>query len=184
MGGGEIKAFGDREGNQRGEKEKQARPDNDASGLCLSVYWSCDICMERQMDEQTGEKTLKTCWLIICFSAGSHRGQKQPRNAFFAQAWRRDRQTDGPTDPLIEMRFWRTHLEKKKETMQTLPLYLFFFLIGNWKGIKFGTKTILIKSQAMKKRSQALISEKKSSFSNTFHNQGSNNHCLIVISII
>ena len=31
---------------------------------------------ERQMDEQTGEKTLKTCWLIICFSVGSHCGQK------------------------------------------------------------------------------------------------------------
>ena len=48
--------------------------------------------MERQMDEQMGETTeylkeaLKTCWLIICFSIGSHRGQKQPRNAVFAQA--------------------------------------------------------------------------------------------------
>ena len=42
--------------------------------------------MERQMDEQTGEKALKTCWLIICFSIGSHRGQKQPRNAVFALA--------------------------------------------------------------------------------------------------
>ena len=38
------------------------------------------------MDEQTGEKTLKTNWLIISFSVGSHRGQKQPRNAVFAQA--------------------------------------------------------------------------------------------------
>ena len=67
-------------------KNKQARPGNDASGLCLSVYLLCDICMERQMDKQTGEKTLKTCWLIIYFSVGSHRGQKQPRNAIFAQA--------------------------------------------------------------------------------------------------
>ena len=31
------------------------------------------------MDEQTGEKTLKTCWLIICFSIESHHGQKQER---------------------------------------------------------------------------------------------------------
>ena len=31
------------------------------------------------MDEQTGEKTLKTCWLIICFSVGSHRGRTDGR---------------------------------------------------------------------------------------------------------
>ena len=40
------------------------------------------IYMDRQMDEQTGEMTkyvvmeaFETCWLIICFSKGSHRGQ-------------------------------------------------------------------------------------------------------------
>ena len=38
---------------------QQARPGNNASGLCLSVYWSSDICMERQMDEQTGENTVE-----------------------------------------------------------------------------------------------------------------------------
>ena len=32
-------------------------------------------------------------WLIFCFSVRSHRGQKQPRNAVFAQALRTDRQT-------------------------------------------------------------------------------------------
>ena len=68
---------------------QQARPDNDASGLCLCVYWPCDIYEET--DGQTdGWKVvngaLKTCWLIICFSIGSHRGQKQPRNAVFALA--------------------------------------------------------------------------------------------------
>ena len=36
-------------------------------------------CMERQMDEHVG-------WLIICFSIGSWRGQKQPRMAVFALA--------------------------------------------------------------------------------------------------
>ena len=41
--------------------------------------------MERQMVKQTGEKTRKTCWLIICFRAGAG-SQKQPRNAVFAQA--------------------------------------------------------------------------------------------------
>ena len=40
------------------------------------------------MDKQTSENTLKTCWLIICFSVGSHRGQKRPRNVVFAQAHR------------------------------------------------------------------------------------------------
>ena len=74
------------EKNLRLELNEQARPGNDAFGLCLSVYWSCDICTERQMDKPTGEKTLKTCWLIICFSVGFHRGQKQPKNAVFAQA--------------------------------------------------------------------------------------------------
>ena len=59
---------------------------------------------ERQMDEQTGEKTLKTCWLIICFSVGSHRGQKQPRNAVFAQALRTDGPTDGHTDRRTDRR--------------------------------------------------------------------------------
>ena len=107
--------------------KKQAGPGNDASGLCLSVYWSCDISMERQMDEQTGEKTLKTCWLIICFSVGSHRGQKQPRNAFFAQAWRTDRWTDRPidgrTDPLIQMRSWRTHLKMASDTEAACKVY-------------------------------------------------------------
>ena len=49
------------------------------------------------MDEQTGEKTLKTCWLIICFSVGSHRGQKQPRNAFFCTG-ATNLPADGPTD--------------------------------------------------------------------------------------
>ena len=50
------------------------------------------------MDKQTDEETLKTCWFIICFSVGSHRGQKQPRNAVFEQALRTDRRTDGRTD--------------------------------------------------------------------------------------
>ena len=58
------------------------------------------------MDEQTGEKTLKTCWLVICFSVGYHCGQKKPRNAVFAKAlWTdgpTDRPTDGRTDPLIK----------------------------------------------------------------------------------
>ena len=50
------------------------------------------------MDEQMGEKTLKTCWLIFCFSVGSYRGQQPPRNAVFAQALRTDRRTNGQTD--------------------------------------------------------------------------------------
>ena len=53
---------------------------------CIDHATYVILCMERQMDEQTGEKTLKTCWLIICFSVGSHCGQKQRRNAVFAQA--------------------------------------------------------------------------------------------------
>ena len=46
------------------------------------------------MDKQTGEKTLKTCWLIICFSVGSDRGQKQPKTWFLH---RRDGRTDRPS---------------------------------------------------------------------------------------
>ena len=53
------------------------------------IMWH--ICMDRQMDEQTDGKTLKTCWLIICFSVGYHRGQKQPRNG------RTDGRMDGQT---------------------------------------------------------------------------------------
>ena len=51
------------------------------------------------------------------FSIEFHCGQKQRRNAVFAQAWRIYRPTDGPTDgqtdPLTEMRSRRTHLKTK-----------------------------------------------------------------------
>ena len=58
------------------------------------------------MDEQTGEKTLKTCWLIICFSVGSHHGQKQPRNAVFAQAQWMDGRMDGRTNRPTHLLKW------------------------------------------------------------------------------
>ena len=75
--------------------------------------------MDKQMDEQTGGWTLKTCWLIICFSVGYHRGQKQPRNAVFAQALlQTDGPTDGPTDQRTDRPSYRdaflTDASKKK----------------------------------------------------------------------
>ena len=85
------------------------------------------------MDEQTGEvvkEALKTCWLIICFSIESHRGQKQPRNVVFAQAQQTDGRTDGrtnrPTDGRTDGRTdGQTLLERceyasKKERERTL----------------------------------------------------------------
>ena len=63
-------------------KPDQATMSPDCVSMCIDHV----TYMERQMDEQTGEKALKTCWLIICFSIGSHRGQKQRGNAVFAQA--------------------------------------------------------------------------------------------------
>ena len=54
-------------------------------------YWKTVTCVEtdRQTDGKNNwvvKEALKTCWLIVCFGIGSHRGQKQPRNAVFAQA--------------------------------------------------------------------------------------------------
>ena len=67
--------------------------------------------MERQIDKQTGEKTLKTSWLIICFIVGSHCGQEQPRNTISFSGMmdgptngQTDGQTDGWTAPFMEMR--------------------------------------------------------------------------------
>ena len=55
--------------------------------------------MYGETDGQTdGGNTLKTCRLIVCFSVGFYRGQKQPGNAVFAQAFRTDGPTDGPTN--------------------------------------------------------------------------------------
>ena len=78
------------------EKEKQRdkkKPDQATMRPgCVSVCIEHVTYMDRQMDKQTDETTrvvkeaLKTCGLIICVSIGSHRGQKQPRNAVFAQA--------------------------------------------------------------------------------------------------
>ena len=51
--------------------KREARPGNDASGLCLCVYWSYNIYGETDglMDEWNDwVEALKTCWLIICFS--------------------------------------------------------------------------------------------------------------------
>ena len=62
------------------------------------------------MDEQTGEKILKTCWLIICFSVGS---KKQLRNAVFAQALQTDGRTDGRTDRLSCRDAFLTDASKK-----------------------------------------------------------------------
>merc|ERR1712013_509465 len=54
------------------------------------------VCSDKWTNRRM--RRLKTCWLIICFSVGSHRDQKQPKNLFFAQALRTDRQTDRRTD--------------------------------------------------------------------------------------
>ena len=68
------------------------------------------------------KKALKTCWLIICFSIGSHCGQKQPRNAVFALEQRTDgrtdRRTDGRTDGRTDTTSYRdatAHLKKKRK---------------------------------------------------------------------
>ena len=61
------------------------------------------------MDEQTGEKTLKTRWVIIC-SVWDLTVAKNSRETRFLHRrnGRMDGRTDGPTDgrtnPLIEMR--------------------------------------------------------------------------------
>ena len=49
------------------------------------------------MDEQTGQKTLKTCWLIICFIVRYHRGKKTAEKCGFSTGVT-DGQTDGRTD--------------------------------------------------------------------------------------
>ena len=88
---------------------QQARPGNDASGLCLCVYWLnmwhiwryrwTDKWSDRIVKEDLNKKRL----LIIRFSTGSHRGLNQPRNAVVTQVLR----TDGPTDGLTDRPSYR-----------------------------------------------------------------------------
>ena len=72
-------------------RRKQARPGNDASRLCLCVYWTCDMNGETggrtdRWNDWEVKETLKTRLSIVWISIGSHRGQKQPRNLVLAQA--------------------------------------------------------------------------------------------------
>ena len=82
--------------------------------------------MEEQMGETTKfvKKALETCWLIICFSRGSHRGRNKPRNTVFAQAKRMERQTDGRMDGRMDGRTNKagcSRVASTKKDTSTLP---------------------------------------------------------------
>ena len=78
---------------------KTSRPDNDASGLCLCVYWSCDI--QEETDGRTDRwkvviEVLKTCLLIICFSIGSKNSREM--RFLHRHSGRTERPIDGQTN--------------------------------------------------------------------------------------
>ena len=89
--------------------------------------------MERQMDEQTSENTLKTCWLIICFSVGSHGGQKQ--RFLHRRNGRTDGRTDRPSyrDAFLTDASKNKMRRKKKKTMRKEKKAKFAFVTGKEK---------------------------------------------------
>ena len=88
---------------------KQAHSGEYASGLCLCVYWSCDLYGETDgwtdgWNNKEVKEALKRCLSIIWLSIGSHRGRK---TRFLH---RRNGRTDGRTD-IPSYRDARTHLK-------------------------------------------------------------------------